>query len=61
MTARHVDKQLQYITDPVDHSQDTATVSGDPIGRCHAADRVQRGWTTRQGVPHAAKDIICYA
>jgi hypothetical protein len=28
---------------------------------CHAADRVQRGRTTRWDVPHVIEDIICYS
>jgi hypothetical protein len=52
--------RLQYCTGPVDHSHDTATVPGDLTGQHHSMDRAQRGRTTRQDIPHAVEDIICY-
>jgi D-hexose-6-phosphate mutarotase len=51
---------LQCSADHVDHLHGTTTVLGDPIARCHVVDRVRPGRTTRQDVPHAIEDIICY-
>jgi hypothetical protein len=34
---------LQYDTNTMDHSPDTAIVPSDSTARCHTADQVQRG------------------
>jgi hypothetical protein len=58
---RRVDMWLQCHIGPVGYSQDTTIVQGDPTGRCHTADRVQRGRVIGLNVPHAVEDIICYS
>jgi hypothetical protein len=49
MPARCADRRLQCSANPIDQSQGTAVVSGDPTGQCHTVDHVQRGrqqdWT----------------
>jgi hypothetical protein len=44
--------KLHCSTGPVDHSQGTATVSGDTTGWSHVANRVRRGRAIRQGELH---------
>jgi hypothetical protein len=52
--------RLQCSASPVDHSQGTGIVLGDPTARRHAANRVRHSMMTRQDVPDAVKDNICY-
>jgi hypothetical protein len=53
--------QLQCSVSTVDHTPGTATVSRASTPRCHTADRVRRGRTTRKGIPHTTEDNIYYS
>jgi hypothetical protein len=58
--ARRADRWLQCNASATDHLLCTATVQGDLAAWCHATDQGRRDWRTRQVVPHAIEDIICY-
>jgi hypothetical protein len=45
---------------PIDHSPSTATMSGNPSARRHAADHMRRGGTIGLDAHHIVEDIICY-